>query len=317
MKFLTTIQNGLRTACFAVRKNSPQILMVSGVIGCAASFVLACKSSIKAVDILEKNKETLEIIKSHPIDEEYTEEDQKHDKFILACKTSWDLIKTYALPVIVGVISVGSLVVSNRILTKRNIALTAAYTTLNTMFKDYRDNVVERFGSEVDYQLLNNIKAVKEKVTDENGNEVETDKTVYVADKTASHSVYGTYIDDTWDHWSKHPMQTMSNLKHFEDVANRMLWQRGHMTVNDVYDLMGLPRCEHGGDWGWKYYANGDNPCGDNRIDFGLTTKTAQDKFGLSRFEQGLEDTVYLNFNVDGPVIAMFTNEDYQRRYFK
>ena len=56
-------------------------------------------------------------------------------------------------------------------LKKRNIALAAAYTTIDTTFKDYRERVIERFGEEVDKQLKYGIKAVEveKDIEDEDG----------------------------------------------------------------------------------------------------------------------------------------------------
>jgi hypothetical protein len=65
--------------------------------------------------------------------------------------------------------------------------------------------------------------------------------------------------------------------------------------------------------WGWRYYKNGNNPCGDNFISFGIDHKTASDPDGLSRFERGLEDNLWLNFNVDGPILDMMVNADFQK----
>ena len=320
---LMTVQNGVKSAEFVLRKNSPRILAGAGVVGIGASFVMACRATLKVNDVLTESKEMLDKTQAS-IGEEmkdgdvYTAETAKHDKFIIGCQTAWKLTKIYAVPVIVGVVSVGALLFSNHILAKRNIALTAAYTALNTAFKDYRNNVVERFGNEIDYQLLNNIKAVtvKEKVTDENGNEVETDKTIYVqGDRKSSHSVYGTLIaEGTTPWWEKSPLYTMQNLKKFEFTANQILMARGHLTVNEVYDMLEMPRVASGFDYGWRYYKDGNNPYGDNKVDFGLTKDTAQDKVGFDRFERGLEDSIWLNFNVDGPVIRSMTNVDFLRR---
>ena len=51
---------------------------------------------------------------------------------------------------------------------KRNLALVAAYTAVDKGFKDYRKNVVDRFGERVDKELRYGIKAkeVEKTVTD-------------------------------------------------------------------------------------------------------------------------------------------------------
>lgn len=84
-------------------------------------------------------------------------------------QTSFELAKLYAPSVLLGVASITSILASNNILRKRNVALTAAYATLDKCFKEYRGNVVERFGEQVDRELRYAIKAKKfeETVVDE------------------------------------------------------------------------------------------------------------------------------------------------------
>lgn len=99
------------------------------------------------------------------------------------------MAKLYAPSVALGTLSIVSMVASNQILRKRNVALAAAYATVDKTLKEYRERVVERFGQEVDNELRYNIKAKKleETVTDpETGKEKKVKKTVDVADPTVS-----------------------------------------------------------------------------------------------------------------------------------
>ena len=61
-----------------LKKYSPEILVVSGVIGGVASAVLACKETSKVSDILTDAKEQIDAIK-HVVEnnEDYSEEDGK------------------------------------------------------------------------------------------------------------------------------------------------------------------------------------------------------------------------------------------------
>ena len=58
--------DGIKTvaskASFGFQKHSPEILVVSGVIGLVGAAVLACKSTLKAQDILKETKGSLEDI---------------------------------------------------------------------------------------------------------------------------------------------------------------------------------------------------------------------------------------------------------------
>ena len=62
-------------------------------------------------------------------------EDGKKDLVIIYAKTGFELAKLYAPSVLLGVASITSILASNNILRKRNVALTAAYATLDKCFK--------------------------------------------------------------------------------------------------------------------------------------------------------------------------------------
>ena len=61
--------NGLFSkTSFQLKKHSPEILVVAGVIGVVTSAVMACKATTKVNEILDKTKEDVEAI--HKCEEE-------------------------------------------------------------------------------------------------------------------------------------------------------------------------------------------------------------------------------------------------------
>ena len=68
-------------------------------------------------------------------------------------QTGIKLVKLYAPSAILGTLSITSMLASNNILRKRNVALAAAYATIDKGYKEYRNRVVERFGEAVDQEL--------------------------------------------------------------------------------------------------------------------------------------------------------------------
>ena len=123
---------------FAMKKHSPEILVVAGVIGAVSSAVLACRATTKISEILNDTKETVDAIheaidaKNAGEDIEYTEEDKKKDLMITYVHTGVSLAKLYAPAVILGTLSITSILASNNITRKRNVALAAAYATIDT-----------------------------------------------------------------------------------------------------------------------------------------------------------------------------------------
>lgn len=289
-----------------LKKNSPKILMGVGIAGSVVSTVLACKATLKVKDILDEKNETVEQIHNCVEDEivDYNEEDKKKDLTILYAQTGVKLAKLYLPSIALGALSIASIISGYKILNKRNVALAAAYTVVDKGFKNYRKNVVERFGEEVDRELRHNIKAkqIEEKYIDKDGNEKTRKKKVYeiAEDKKPGEGIseYAKFFDE-WntDEHSKDPEYNLMFLRKQQDYANEVLKHQGYLFLNEVYDMLGIPRTQAGQVVGWIYDEN--NPTGDNYVDFGIYDLHDQQK---RDFVNGLERNILLDFNVDGVI---------------
>ena len=293
---------------FNLKKHSPEILVVAGVVGTVTSAVMACKATTKLNGILEDAKTDIDKIHEVSADEEfmaehdYTEEDSKKDLAIVYTQTAIKLVKLYAPSVILGGLSIGAMLTSNNILRKRNVALAAAYTAVDKSFKEYRGRVIDRFGKELDRELRYNIKAkeVEETVVDENGKEKKVKKTVNVVDPTV-YSDYAKFFDDGCTGWTKDPEFNLMYLKRQQEYANDLLQAKGHLYLNEVYDMLGIPRTKAGQVVGWIY--DEKNPVGDNFVDFGIYDSALKE---VNRdFVNGYERTILLDFNVDGNILDL------------
>ena len=180
-----TVSKTLHKTGFKLKKYSPEILAVSGVIGIVTSAVMACKATTKVSAILEESKATIDAIhdcQENPelVEEgKYTDDDAKKDLAITYVQTGVKLVKLYAPSVILGTLSITAMLASNDILRKRNAALAAAYATIDGSFKKYRERVIERFGETVDKELKYGVKKqkIEEIVTDpETGKEKKAKK---------------------------------------------------------------------------------------------------------------------------------------------
>ena len=304
-ELINNVTRGLHKTGLKFKKHSPEILVAAGVVGTVASAVMACKATTNLSGIIEESKEQLDqihgYVDEHGYSEKYTEEDSKKDLAIVYAQTGVKLVKLYAPAVILGTVSIASIVTSHRILNKRNIALTAAYTAVNKSFKEYRGRVIERFGKELDRELKYNIKAqeIEETVVGEDGTETTVTKTVDVIDPST--------IDDTariWYEgnpgWSKDPEYNLMFLKRQQAYATDKLRQQGFLFLNDVYDMLGFPKTAAGQIIGWVY--DEKHPVGDNFVDFGLYDIHDKKK---AEFVNGYERSVVLEFNHDGNILDM------------
>lgn len=287
---------------FKAVKYSPELLMGAGVVGIVGSTILACRATLKVNDILEKTNKTIEIIHENRDDEtvvDYTEEDAKKDLTIVYTTTALDLTKLYLPSVLLGTMSISCILASQNVLKKRNVALTAALTTTTETFKRYRNSVVERYGERVDYELRHGIKAEKINTTvvDENGKEKTKKETVDVVNEIDQYSEYSRFFDDGCTGWTKDPEYNLMFLKSNQQYANDKLIAQGYLFLNDVYDMLGIPRSKAGQIVGWIY--DPENPVGDNYVDFGIFDVHKQNS---RDFVNGYERTILLDFNVDGNV---------------
>lgn len=292
---------------FGVKKHSPEILVVAGVAGIVASAIMACKATTKLSEIMEPAKKDITTIKDvieHPEKlpegKTYTKKDSQKNLTIVYARTGLQLVKLYAPSVILGALSITCLVSSNQILRKRNAALAAAYATVDSSFKNYRKNVVERFGEELDRELKYNIKAkeVEETTTDEKGKEKKVKKTVQIVDPNMP-SDFAKFFDVGNDNWTKDPEHNLWYLKQQQNWANEKLRANGYLFLNDVYDMLGIPRTKAGQIVGWLYRPEDPNHKGDNYVDFGIYDYTKEPN---RDFVNGYERTILLDFNVDGPI---------------
>ena len=291
---------------FKIKKASPEIMVVAGVVGVVTSTVMACKATTKVNDILEETRKQVDdvhnVLDSDVItEEEYNNDDAKKDLAIIYTQAGVKLIKLYAPSVIVGALSITGILASHKILKKRNVALTAAYATIDRSFKEYRGRVVERFGKELDRELRYNIKAqeIEEKTVDKDGNETVEKKTISVVDPNM-YSDYARIFDNGSMGWTKDPEYNLMFLKLQQNQANDRLRAQGYLFLNDVYDMLGIPRTKAGQIVGWVY--DEENPVGDNFVDFGIYdiyNEKACD------FVNGRERSIVLDFNVDGNILDM------------
>ena len=291
----------LSSTQYQVKKHSPEILMVAGIAGTIVGTVLACKATTKVSEIIEEKNKNVEDVHTCLEDntKEYTEEDSKKDLTIIYAQTGVKLFKLYAPAIGVMALSFASIIAGHKVLKKRNIAIAAAYAAIDKGFKQYRKNVIEKFGEGVDQQMRFGLKSKEIKKKDKDGKTVK--ETEYYIDPEGNPldniSEYARFFDAASENFAKDPEYNMMFLRRQQDYANEMLKSRGHLFLNEVYDLLDIPRSKAGQVVGWVYDKNG-NTKGDNYVDFGLYRNDQ----GTRRFVNGLEYNILLDFNVDGVI---------------
>lgn len=282
-----------RSALLA-QKSSPEVLLAAGIVGMVGSTVLACRATLKMDSVLEESKGKLTTARTlqHP---EYSERDRSRDVSLIYYQTGIKVARLYAPAFVLGGLSIYALTTSHSIMAKRAVALTAAYGALEKGFNDYRGRVIEKYGEEEDRNLRYGSQQVE--ILNEEG------KKELVTRVGNDHpSIYARFFDPTSSSWSKEPEYNMMFLNCQQNYANDRLHARGHVFLNEVYDMLGLERSKAGAVVGWILSKNGET---DNFIDFGVfhgKTQTARD------FVNGCEGAILLDFNVDGVIFDKIEN---------
>lgn len=288
---LATIKTGaLRTVTrtgLKLKKYSPEILVGAGVVSIVSGVVLCCRATLKANDVLDRHEEEMNTIDEaiETGSENYTEQDIHCDKALVYIHTVERFTKIYAPGVALTTLGIGCMLGSYGILKKRNVALMAAYDALQTTFTEYRNRVKEKLGEEEERRIYHGVE--KDRENDE-GEKLPALPNGYHP------SVYSRFFDESSDQWVKNAELNKLNLLKFQDWANDMLRARGHLFLNEVYDMLGLPRSKAGAVVGWLLHGGKDG-----YVDFGI--------FNVNRpkardFVNGYERSILLDFNVDGVI---------------
>jgi len=278
-----------RNALLAQR-SSPGVLLGVGIVGMVGTTILACRATLKMEEVLDEAKEKLDMARTleHV---EYSEKDRKRDVSLIYFQSGVKIAKLYSPAIIVGVCSIAALTKSHQILTTRNTAIMAAYTALDRGFTEYRARVVNKYGADQDRDFRYGTEQVE--IVDP---KTEKKKIVKRVDTSQEPSIYAKFFDRFSANWSKEPEYNLLFLKAQQNYANDILHARGHVLLNDVYDMLGIPRTKAGAIVGWVLSRDGTT---DDFVSFGVF-EGKTDK--VRDFVNGREGEILLDFNVDGVI---------------
>lgn len=292
MNSLATVQTkavrAINRGALVVKKHSPEILLGLGLTGIVVAAVMAAKATLKAPAIVEGAKKSLEQYDKMPDVEENQE-----GRALVYVYAGLDFAKLYAPSIGIGVLSIASILSSHGIMKRREVGLIAGYNLLAEGFAAYRKRVVDELGPDVDrnYRLGIYESSTNEKVTNEDGTVTKQKaKVMTVKDKTTSG--FAKFFDEYSTQWQKSAETNLYFLRLQQNHANDMLRARGHVFLNEVYDMLGLPRTKEGSIYGWVM--NGD---GTTVVDFGIYN--IENPAGRA-FVNGYEKAILLDFNVTG-----------------
>lgn len=218
-------------------KHSPEILTGIGIAGMISTTVLAVKATPKAIRILEEERE------------------KREDDDISAVDTVKLCWKPYIPAAITGTVSVACLIGASSVNARRNAALATAYTLSETALSEYREKVVETIGEKKE-------KEVRDKIAKDKVEKNPVSKTEVIVTGKGNTLCYdalgGGYFRSDYDH-----------IKKTENLLNRKLLNEMYVSLNELYDELGINRTRLGDDLGWNM--------DDGYIEIDLSSQLADD----------------------------------------
>lgn len=290
-----------------IKKHSPEILVAAGIGTGIVAAIVACKQTIKANDIVAEARKSLQNIEdvkelAANNEVEYTEENEQEDRKTIGMQVAVGMVKTYALPVGLGILSITCILAGHHILKKRNVALAAAYSALSTDFMNYRKRVVNKYGKDVDFMLKNGLEKqiVANQVIDPETGEVKETKEEVLTYEGDKLSQYARVFDEVGStQWTPSADHNRAFLLMEQNYFNERIRTRGYIFLNEVYERLGFRPTKAGSVVGWVYQ-NVDY----EGIDFGIFTAHTQK---AAEFLEGTEPSIILDFNVQGDILSLVT----------
>jgi len=189
------------------------------VAGLLSTAVLAVRATPKALQILEGER-------YERANESLTNKD--------IVRLTW---KCYAPAVITGVATIACIIGTNSVHLKRHAALASAYSLTAATLKEYQAKVVETLGEKKAHEIKEEIHKDKLRKTPVNENEV---LVVGQGEALCYDVMSGRYFKSD-----------MEKIRKAENDLNRDLRNEMWVSLNNVYDALGLPPIKIGEEVGW------------------------------------------------------------------
>jgi hypothetical protein len=291
------------------KMNSPEIMLFAGIGAGIGALITTQRATLKVATVKSNEEETKKKIvetaakyEEDPdsLDRPYTKEDATNDMVLLKRKTALEYVKLYAGPVILEAVSIGLILGSHHIMKQRQAALAASCAAIAKAYQTYRQNVINKYGEEVDKEMLygSEKKTVKKTETDpETGEKKKVTEEQEIIRNFGGSPYARLFNRENSTEWFNDNPQNEFMLAQREKEADTRLKCEGILTLNDVYRMIGLKPTDIGLTHGWRYRSQKDPDYGkfDNNVTF-LT------KWVMVPNEETGEDerTLLIDFNCDG-----------------
>lgn len=201
-------------------KHTPEILTGIGIAGMVTTTVLAVKATPKALRLIEEKKQ-----------------EEEREKLTVAetIKTTW---KCYVPAAVTGVASAACIIGASSVQTRRGAALATAYKLSEAAFTEYKEKVVETIGEKKEQTVRDKVNQSKVDKNPPKSSEV-----IITGNGTTRFldSLSGRYFESSRD-----------AINNAVNELNRVMLIHEYVSLNDLYDELGLEHIDLGYDLGWN-----------------------------------------------------------------
>lgn len=215
-----------KNLCNVIQKNSPVILTTFAITGVIATAVLAVKATPNAmakIDIAENDKY------------EETHGEESDISVVDKVKLCW---KDYAPAATMGVATISCILGSTYVNAKRQAAISAAYILTEHAFDDYKNRVIKEIGQRKNQKI-------EDEIAQEAVNNKPPSESTIIITGSGDHLCF-----DSWT--GRYFRSSMEKLRRAENEANHDLLTEMWISLNDVYERIGLDPVEKGDELGWS-----------------------------------------------------------------
>lgn len=221
------------------KRNGSTILTGLGGVGLIATAVLSVKATPKALQLIEEEKQ------------------KKGEKL-----SKWEVVKVtapkYIPAVLTGTATLICIFGANVLSKRQQASLISAYALLDESYKKYRNKNIELHGKEAHDEVVNAIVVEEAKEVGITAGCL-CNNTCLTSGEACGDPVL---FYDGWSH--RYFESTIEQVIAAQYHLNRNFVLRGYVTLNELYDFLGLDQTDYGNTVGWAvddgfYWLDFDN----------------------------------------------------------
>lgn len=226
---LTKLAQTVHKAKFLLDDHSTTILTAAGVGGTVATAVLTGRASIKATRIIDDariNREQQRLDEDRPIPNLTRMEE---------VRLVWRL---YLPPVASGITTITSIIVANKISSKKIAALAVAGGISERALQEYKEKVVEKLGVRQD-------RALRDEIAQDRVNKNPPSSKEIILAGTGEVLCYDMTT-------GRYFQSTVEDIKRAENKLNHQMFNHMSASLSEFYDEIGLPPTSYTDSVGWN-----------------------------------------------------------------